>query len=98
LRELAPFIWELAIVFPRYKKLQQTIPRACTHPVKTKSGHIFGLCCLYPWIQRNGAETTCPYCRIKLAGAKKLSEWGWQRYRGYGPTNVSERSMEGGFD
>jgi len=70
LDELASFVWELTKAHLRYKMLQQSIPRACAHPVKTKCGHIFGLRCIYSWIQENGLDTTCPNCRTKLAGAQ----------------------------
>jgi hypothetical protein len=64
MREFANTLYQACV---RLNKLREHIPDTCTYPVKTECGHIFGKCCLFPWIDANRIDTTCPYCRAGLS-------------------------------
>lgn len=65
-KAMMQFIRQIALVYPRYKNLKQE-NQGCKYAVTTECGHTFGLQCIDAWIQQNGKQTTCPYCRTKLA-------------------------------
>jgi hypothetical protein len=64
MREFANTLYQACV---RLNKLREHIPDTCTYPVKTECGHLFGKCCLFPWIDANKIGTTCPYCRAGLS-------------------------------
>jgi hypothetical protein len=39
----------------------------CTEPILTECGHAFGTECLLQWINEQGNNVTCPYCRKRLS-------------------------------
>jgi len=67
LKGMRNFADTLFQAYERLKKLKEHIPVACTYAVKTECGHLFGKCCLFPWIDVKRGETACPYCRAELA-------------------------------